>query len=121
MKLHQCHEAASERKKSHQLRRANETDGVLSLACLIFVYFQLFAIVVEFSLQLLLHLGIAWVVNEVVMFQWVGLQVVQFIVIDVGVVADVSTVQHAHVSVVFACARYALVFVFCTARSLPFP
>lgn len=90
-------------------------------ACLIFVYFQLFAIVVEFSLQLLLHLGIAWVVNEVVMFQWVGLQVVQFIVIDVGVVADVSTVQHAHVSVVFACARYALVFVFCTARSLPFP
>lgn len=71
-KLPQCHEAAIKRKKSHQLRRANETDGVFSSACLIFVYFQLFAIVVEFSLQLLLHLGIAWVVNEVVMFQWVG-------------------------------------------------
>ena len=87
--------------------------GVFSSACLVFVYFQLFAIVVEFSLQLFLHLGVAWVVNEVVMFQWVGLQVVQFIVIDVRVVADISTAQHAHVPVVFACARYALVFVFC--------
>ena len=80
MKSHQFHEVASMSLKLHQKEKSLISSveqmrlmGVFSSACLVFVNLQLFAIVVKFSLQLFFHLGVAWIVNEVVMLQWVGL------------------------------------------------